>query len=106
VPPRHVLQLSEDYNVTGLGTTVKAASPKKIRRSSVSHHNVRFTPDSDRLLRCREMTLMGHKRHFALRKTAVDSGFDLLTRDEARRIAANIANAASIVGRGKSASDG
>jgi hypothetical protein len=49
---------------------------------------------------------MGHKRHFALRKTAVDSGFDLLTRDEARRIAANIANAASIVGRGKSASDG
>jgi hypothetical protein len=54
---------SEDCNVTGLGTTVKMSSPKKIRRSSASHHNVRFTPDSDRLLRCRVMTLWGNKQH-------------------------------------------
>jgi hypothetical protein len=54
----------------------------------------------------RGMSVLGHKRDFASRKTAVDSGFDLLTRDEARQIAANIANTASIVRRGKSASDG
>jgi hypothetical protein len=57
VPPRHVLHRSEEYDVTVMETIVKVASPKKIRRNSASHHNVRFTPDSDRLLRCRETTL-------------------------------------------------
>src|SRR5580700_5593038 len=34
VPPRHVLHVSEDGHVTGIGTDVKGVSLKKLRRSS------------------------------------------------------------------------